>query len=135
MDVHFPDGPWRGYYLFPSLDDFRHRMRLELLFQEGRISGWGDDDVGSFEIRGRYDPATLQVHWSKDYLAAHSVAYRGRGRGRFIDGLWELEDGFFGGFRIWPGVGDGGLEESEEQELATEAAAVGSVAAAPPIHC
>ncbi|HTF56219.1 MAG TPA: hypothetical protein VK661_03050 [Planctomycetota bacterium] len=135
MDATFPDGPWRGYYLHPSLDDRRHRMRLELLFQDGRITGWGDDDVGSFEIRGRYDSATLRVDWRKDYLGAHSVDYRGRTRGRFIDGLWELDEGFFGGFRIWPGEGDGGLEEAEERELATEAAAVGSVATATPIHC
>jgi hypothetical protein len=124
------------------MDDLRHLMRLELLFQDGRISGWGDDDVGSFEIRGGYDPATLQVHWTKSYLAAHSVYYRGRGRGRFIDGLWELDLGFFGGFRIWPGQGDSDLLEAEENEVfepererVPVGTAVGSVAASPPIHC
>src|SRR5690349_4655506 len=124
MTPSLPDGPWRGYYLHPSLDDRRHRMRLELLFQDGRITGWGDDDVGSFEIRGAYDPATLRVDWRKDYLGAHSVSYRGRSRGRFIDGLWELDEGFFGGFRIWPGESEAGDPESEDQEASEPAPAV-----------
>ena len=125
MDAVFPDGPWRGYYLHPSMDDRRHRMRLELLFQEGRISGWGDDDVGTFEIRGGYDRASLRIDWRKDYLGAHTVSYRGRGRGKFIDGLWELDEGFFGGFRIWPGEGEADYAEGEEEEVPEPEPALG----------
>ena len=111
----FPDGPWRGFYVYGGKDR-RHAMALRLTFQDGTVSGVGDDDVGAFVIKGRYDVLTLEVHWTKTYVGRHSVYYRGFGEPARIWGTWELP-GLTGGFKIWPGDGDGSSRESAETEV------------------
>lgn len=98
----FVSGPWRGFYLHPAMDDERHVMELVLHFADGAVSGSGDDDVGPFVIRGRYDDSSGEVHWTKTYLGRHDVFYRGYGQTGFIWGTWELPGGTTGGFKIWP---------------------------------
>lgn len=116
-DSAFPDGPWSGFYVYQS-DGRRHFMSLRLSFREGVVSGAGDDDVGCFAIRGHYDAESLEVTWTKTYLGRHSVYYRGFGDPSRIWGTWELP-GMTGGFKIWPGDGDGSIEESAEAEVET----------------
>lgn len=115
MDSPFPDGAWRGFYVYPT-DDSRHYMDLRLTFREGTLSGVGDDDVGPFVIRGQYDVLTLEVHWTKTYIGRHSVFYKGYGEPARIWGTWELS-GMTGGFKIWPGDGDGSLKRTAEAEV------------------
>ena len=106
--LDFPSGPWTGFYHY-GVGTRRHRMDLALTFSHGRISGDGIDDVGPFVIAGRYDGQGGECYWTKTYLGAHDVYYRGFREGKGIWGLWELEI-LSGGFHIWP-LGE---EESEE---------------------
>ncbi len=114
-DSPFPSGPWRGFYVYPT-DDSRHAMSLRLAFLDGTLSGVGDDDVGPFVIKGRYDALTLEVHWTKTYIGRHSVFYKGYGEPARIWGTWELP-GLSGGFKIWPGDGDGSSQETAEDQV------------------
>lgn len=102
----FPSGPWAGFYNYYPGD--RHRMELQLTFANGVMSGEGLDDVGRFLIRGRYDAASRECHWTKSYVGAHDVFYRGFREGKGIWGTWEITIQYHGGFHIWPrGAGEG----------------------------
>ena len=116
MDAPFPDGPWRGFYVYSSARD-RHSMDLRLRFRDGVLSGSGDDDVGPFTIHGRYDVEAGEVHWTKTYVGRHSIYYRGFGESSRIWGTWELGEDWTGGFKIWPRASGGGLEWREEESV------------------
>jgi hypothetical protein len=77
-------------------------MELQMSFAEGVLSGTGKDEVGEFEILGRYDPETLECAWKKHYIGKHEVSYQGYLEENGIWGTWEI--GLFarGGFHIWP---------------------------------
>ena len=60
-------------------------MELQLTFANGNMSGDGMDDVGRFLIKGRYDAANRECYWTKSYLGAHEVFYRGFREGK---GIW-----------------------------------------------
>jgi len=111
----FPSGPWRGFYVY-SADGARHGMAMRLTFKDGVLTGAGDDDIGHFTIKGRYDAESLEVHWIKTYVGRHSVYYKGFGEPARIWGTWELAS-WSGGFKIWPGGGDLSLVESAEAEV------------------
>ena len=87
----FPSGPWVGFYTYSGVHD-KHRMDLGLDFANGRVSGEGNDDVGAFVISGRFDSAEGECDWTKTYLGAHDVFYRGFREGKGIWGTW----GFYG---------------------------------------
>jgi len=91
-------------------------MDLDLSFANGNMTGSGSDNIGPFSITGRYDPANQECYWTKSYLDAHDVFYRGFREGKGIWGTWEI--GIFGrgGFHIWP-LHSG---ESEEQTTAAQ---------------
>lgn len=110
-DELFPSGPWVGFYNYRPGD--RHRMDLELSFANGQMSGTGVDDVGRFTIRGRYDAASRECHWTKSYLGAHDVFYRGFREGKGIWGTWEIGMFSHGGFHIWPKGTDLGSAEAQ----------------------
>jgi hypothetical protein len=121
----FPSGPWTGFYNYRPGD--RHRMDLHLNFARGNMSGDGADDIGRFLIKGRYDAATLECHWTKSYLGAHDVFYKGFREGKGIWGTWEIGRRFHGGFHIWPRAAGEGETQTEASELAEPVEAVGSV--------
>jgi len=112
MESPFPDGPWRGFYVYAGVRD-RHPMDLHLRFRGGVLSGSGDDDVGPFTLRGRYGAGATEIHWTKTYVGRHSVYYRGFGEPNRIWGTWELGEEWTGGFKIWPRASDAGLERRE----------------------
>jgi hypothetical protein len=97
----FPSGPWVGFYTYTGAPD-KHRMDLGLTFTNGRISGEGNDDVGPFVISGHFDAANRECHWTKTYVGAHDVFYRGFREGKGIWGTWEIWWEARGGFHIWP---------------------------------
>ncbi len=113
-DELFPSGPWTGFYNYEPQD--KHRMDLHLTFSDGKIAGDGNDDVGRFLIRGRYDAAERECYWTKSYVGLHEVYYRGFREGKGIWGTWEIGLRGHGGFRIWPK----GAEADEGQTEATE---------------
>jgi len=118
----FPSGPWLGFYTY-SGDRGRHRMDLGLTFANCIITGEGNDDIGAFVIRGRYDAKTKECHWTKSYVGKYDVLYRGFREGKGIYGKWEIGRLFHGGFHVWPRAnGEGeGETESEEDEQPVEA--------------
>ena len=119
----FPSGPWIGFYNYRPGN--RHRMDLRLTFANGLLSGDGSDDVGRFLIKGRYDASTRECYWTKSYLGAHDVYYRGFREGKGIWGTWEITIRTHGGFHIWPRrAGEG----EEQTQVAAEAEPVDAIA-------
>src|SRR6185503_4918560 len=113
----FPSGPWTGFYNYSPKD--KHRMDLDLAFASGRMSGAGSDDVGRFTVHGQYDETSRECSWTKSYLGAHSVFYRGFREGKGVWGTWEIGAWFHGGFHIWPrkeGSTDSAIETVEMDE-------------------
>ncbi len=120
-DPNYPSGPWTGFFLQPLLPG-KHRMELHLTFQAGAMTGEGRDWVGPFTIRGRYDVATGQCHWTKRYLGKHDVFYKGFNEGKGIWGVWHISASSAsaqqrGGFHIWPE----GMPDPTGDRLAEEA--------------
>jgi hypothetical protein len=89
------------------------------------MTGAGNDDVGRFTLRGRYDAANRECHWTKTYVGAHDVFYRGFREGKGIWGTWEITTLDHGGFHIWPRqAGEGeGFAAAELQPEQAEAVA------------
>jgi hypothetical protein len=113
----YPSGPWVGFYNYQPGD--RHRMQLHLTFANGMMSGDGNDDIGRFLIRGRYDSQNAESHWTKTYVGAHDVFYRGFREGKGIWGTWEIGNFAHGGFYIWPKQA-GDSESVLESEIAAQ---------------
>lgn len=112
LDDEYLSGPWTGFYTYAG--GHRERMDLFLSFREGRVAGSGTDPVGPFRILGGYDPERGEVWWTKAYVGAHEVRYRGFRDAHGIWGTWEIPPGWTGGFHIWPrGQGEGAAEEAE----------------------
>jgi hypothetical protein len=94
-------------------------MDLLLTFSSGNMTGDGVDDIGRFLIKGRYDAASRECYWTKSYLGAHDVFYRGFREGKGIWGTWEIKSLSHGGFHIWPrqaGEGDASAETAANEE-------------------
>jgi len=125
-DPLFPSGPWTGFYNYEPGD--RHRMRLSLRFANGKLDGDGTDDIGAFCIRGRYDATTKECYWTKSYLGAHDVFYRGFREGKGIWGTWEISLFAHGGFHIWPRQSGEDEAEAESNQLAQPVDAIGTEA-------
>ena len=85
----------------------------------GHILGEGIDDIAPFTIRGSFDSATNTAGWTKSYIGAHSVEYRGFYDGRTICGNWTLAI-VSGSFWIWPRVIEAGETLYEEVEAPLE---------------
>jgi len=77
-------------------------MQLHLNFANGTMSGDGNDDIGRFLIKGRYDCPASESYWIKSYVGSHDVFYRGFREGKGIWGTWEIGILNHGGFHIWP---------------------------------
>ena len=99
-DKMYPSGPWTGFYNYEPKD--KHPMDLHLSFAGGRVTGEGNDSVGAFVIKGQYCSQSAECHWTKTYLGAHDVFYRGFREGKGIWGTWEIRNESHGGFHIWP---------------------------------
>ena len=122
-DEQFPSGPWSGFYNYRPGD--RHRMDLHLNFANGNMTGDGNDDIGRFLIKGRYDSASHDCYWTKSYVGAHDVFYRGFREGKGIWGTWQIKLLGHGGFHIWPlSAGEG----EAQSESATQAEPVDAIA-------
>jgi hypothetical protein len=120
----YPSGPWVGYYNHSPRE--KHRMDLNLTFTGGRMAGEGRDGVGRFVIQGRYDTAERECWWTKTYVGAHDVFYRGYREGKGIWGIWEISAFSHGGFHIWPrpaGEGETAATSAAEQKPAEAAVA------------
>ncbi len=105
-DTSKTSGIWRGYYLYEP-GGRRHAMSLDLAFTNGGVRGSGDDDIGSFTIRGGFVPEGVRVWWTKRYHGAHDVHYEGvrdGDRGHVVYGGWSIAGEGSGGFRIWRGA-------------------------------
>jgi hypothetical protein len=125
--MDFPSGPWAGFYNY-GRSTRKHRMDLVLIFADHTVSGDGSDDIGQFVLAGRFDGTNGECYWTKTYIGAHEVYYRGFRGDKGIWGLWELPNES-GGFHIWPlGQGEGEQNyESAEEPAPVEAVVVEAV--------
>jgi hypothetical protein len=119
----FPSGPWTGFYNYQPGD--RHRTDLDLTFANGLMSGDGTDEVGRFLIKGHYDATTRECYWTKSYVGAHDVFYRGFREGKGIWGTWEITIMDHGGFHIWPRAEGEGAAWAESESQAEPVDAIG----------
>ncbi len=101
-------------------------MDLQLTFANGAMTGAGVDDVGRFLVKGRYDEASRECYWTKRYLGAHDVFYRGFREGKGIWGTWEITIQHHGGFHIWPCQGGEGEARAETTASEEPVDAVGT---------
>ena len=106
-------------------------MDIHLTFANGLMSGDGRDDVGTFLIKGRYDSASAECHWTKSYLGAHDVYYRGFREGKGIWGTWEISIRDHGGFHIWPRSAGSLAASSSASEQREPVDAIGTETANP----
>jgi hypothetical protein len=75
---------------------------LVLHFEDGRITGAGEDLIGKFTFSGSYDAAGNLV-MVKHYLGRHDVVYEGRYDGEgTIHGTWRIEPFWSGTFALAP---------------------------------
>jgi hypothetical protein len=107
-------------------------MDLHLAFARGNMSGEGNDDIGRFLIKGRYDAASRECYWTKSYVGAHDVFYRGFREGKGIWGTWEVNIFGHGGFHIWPRHAGDGEADSESAVQAEPVDAIATEAVTPP---
>jgi hypothetical protein len=121
----FPSGPWTGFYNYTGPED-RHRMDLHLTFARGGVAGEGNDNIGPFLIRGRYDASTRECHWTKTYIGAHDVSYRGYRDTHGIWGTWEIGTWNKGGFHIWPRAQGEGNTSAKKAEADPPVEAIGT---------
>ena len=112
--LHFP--PDRGPGFPHTATDWENSAWISLSFAQGSITGDGYDPQAPFIIRGRFDAASGECHWTKTYPGAHDVFYRGFREDKGIWGTWEIQQCARGGFHIWP-LGE---ENAEEVELIEE---------------
>ena len=91
-------------------------MDLQLTFSQGIITGTGNDDVGAFLIKGSYNAQNRECWWSKTYIGAHTVLYRGFREAKGIWGTWDIGILCHGGFHIWPKAAGEGVENVEAVE-------------------
>jgi hypothetical protein len=103
-------------------------MDLHLTFVNGSMTGDGVDDVGRFLIRGRYDPSDKECYWTKSYVRAHNVFYRGFREGKGIGGTWEITNFAHGGFHIWSRQASEGGQEAAAAEAEKSVDAIASEA-------
>jgi hypothetical protein len=102
-------------------------MDLHLEFSAGSVNGDGNDDIGRFLIRGKYDSANRECHWTKTYPGSHDVYYRGFREGKGIWGTWEIAIFYHGGFHIWPKGEHEGETTTEQFEAETPVDAIGEI--------
>src|SRR5262249_6411253 len=89
--------------------------------------GDGNDDIGRFLIRGKYDAVNRECHWTKTYPGSHDVHYRGFREGKGIWGTWEIGLFAHGGFHIWPKGEQGSETVAEKVEVVVPLDAVGEL--------
>jgi hypothetical protein len=127
-DDQYPSGPWTGFYNYTPKEKFRMDLRID--FANGQMTGEGNDNVGAFQIRGRYDAATRECSWTKVYPGSHEVYYEGYRDGKGIWGRWEINAFNHGGFYIWPRKN----EESDGQNISETAKQPNTVTAPQPLE-
>ena len=126
-DVHFPSGQWVGFYMYPGRSE-RFLMDLVLEFRDGVMTGEGWDNIGLFDIDGRYSTKNLECSWKKMYYQKHTVQYTGYGAKKGIWGTWTIQQLAYypngtpvpltskGGFHIWP-IGERAALEKIRAEI------------------
>eukprot|EP00741_Cyanophora_paradoxa_P011370 tig00020556_g10983.t1 len=103
----FLSGTWIGYYEY--LNGQRDEITMDLNMAGGLVRSVGSDALGRFEIDGQFDPTSLEIKFTKQYIGMHRIEYLGFSDGNCIRGDWEIIDTrgniLRGGFRLWkPGT-------------------------------
>jgi hypothetical protein len=107
-------GLWSGCWIRAG-ETSRHPMRLYLTFQDGRVQGSGDDEVGRFTMEGECASSDNYCSMTKTYVGSHGVEYRATWTGAGYAGEWRIPDGGSGTFALWPGEFEAAPPELEER--------------------
>jgi hypothetical protein len=91
------DGEWEGFYIHY---DLKSRMDCYFKFDNGKISGHGNDTIDKFTWSGNYDN-DYKVSMIKTY-PSHTVDYNGHADENGIWGKWNIGPFASGGFHLWP---------------------------------
>lgn len=89
-------GLWKGHYMQYHQ---RHLFTMNLEFKNNKVTGGGDDNIGSFTVDGKYK-SNGDIKFTKNYQGAHSVKYCGKitSNGLTINGKYKVggygEDSF-----------------------------------------
>jgi len=120
-DSDFPSGPWTGFFTYSSIPG-KWRTDVQFTFESGRVTGEGNDSIGPFIIAGAYNAPARECYWTKTYVSAHDVFYKGFREGKGIWGTWEIRERWHGGFHLWPLGSDCGPHEEihEEEDVPSE---------------
>lgn len=117
-DPRFTSGRYRGFYIQFGV---RSGQEMTLTFADGRVSGWGMDPVGRFDVVGAYDADRGRAAWTKHYPGRHTVHYDVTAEVKNgLWGLWQIRGGFGskGGFQLWPVDGDGASAHKDAEVTA-----------------
>lgn len=119
----FPSGEWEGFYTYSyGPQAGQHRMDFTLEFSEGKVTGSGTDDIGSYSWEGVYDLEAMTCNMTKSYRT-HPVDYQGRVDENGIWGTWFIGS-FRGGFHLWPKQAGEQEQEQEKKEDSLESKVV-----------
>lgn len=114
-DPRFGSGRYRGFYVQFGI---RTAQEMTLSFAGGRVTGWGLDPVGRFDVTGSYDVDRGRALWTKHYPGRHTVHYDVTAEVQHgMWGLWQIRGylGDRGGFQLWPVGGNGATEQREAE--------------------
>ncbi len=99
---------WTGFYTYATRahsQKERKRMKLRLRLENGRMHGSGtDEEIGAFQIDGRYQPEGNEVEFTKAYPGKHTILYLGYYEEEYgIWGTWQISRHTSpgGSFHIW----------------------------------
>jgi hypothetical protein len=113
----YPSGQWEGFWVQEAWG--RQAMTpFFLRFEDGRITGTGEDIIGPFTFFGEYDEKTFQVLLVKQYSGRHKhqVLYVGQPDGEgSIQGTWKIGEYHKGPFLIRPCIQRPRADESIQE--------------------
>ncbi|VDI74281.1 Hypothetical predicted protein, partial [Mytilus galloprovincialis] len=83
------DGCLKGSY---NQYGVRHAFVVDIAFDDGRVSGQGDDRIVKFSINGDWNSSTGKLQFYKQYHGAHNVEYSGQllCNGRSMHGIYNI---------------------------------------------
>lgn len=110
--ANLPGGGWDGIWKQP-LDGGRVRVVdtwIRVRFQQGIMTGVGDDEIGDYVVEGTYDTEEQTCTWTNKYVEPHMVRIH---EGRFVmisrgfdkghismEGSWRTREDVAGTFKF-----------------------------------
>ena len=88
FEIKMKTEQWTGWF---DQGGQQHEMELDLTVDDNGVFGMGSDSVGTFVIRGDYDPDAGTIQFVKSYHGKHKVNYKGTLEDDIVKGEWDLQ--------------------------------------------